>query len=469
MLLSSSTYFVFLIGIFLLYWPVARFRALSLAVVLFANYFFYAKWDLVYLFLIPAASTVDFFVGLGLGTFKYKTDRKVLLFISLMTNLGLLATLKYTPFLLENVAVLTGDPAPEWDWTFPLGISFYCFQSLTYTIDLYRRDAKATRSYLAYLCSVSFFPTILAGPITRVATLLPQLEKTPRTLTAEDGGRAVYLIGLGLMKKLLVADYLGGNLVNRVFDFPALYTGAEVLIGVYAYAFQLYFDFSGYTDVAIGSALLLGIKLPANFKMPYAAENIADFWRRWHITLSNWLRDYLFFSLPGHRSKIKAAVYVNLVVTMVLGGLWHGPAWTFVVWGLLHGFGLAAHRLWKAWRSDEEPSTEWWARGVRTVLTFHFVAFAWIFFRASSIENALGVIERIASLSFSLANVSGSLAVVLAIGAAGHFTPAPAEDRARNLFVQSPFFVQATAMALLLLAIHYVAATGAAPFIYTKF
>jgi D-alanyl-lipoteichoic acid acyltransferase DltB (MBOAT superfamily) len=372
------------------------------------------------------------------------------------------------PFFLDNYAALAGVERPEWHWSFPLGISFYCFQSLTYTLDLYRKDTKPTQSYLAYLSAVSFFPTTLAGPITRVATLLPQLEK-PKALSAEDGGRAIFRIGLGLMKKLLVADYLGTNFVNRVFDFPNLYSGTEVLVGVYAYALQLYFDFSGYTDIAIGSALLLGLKLPENFKMPYAAENIADFWRRWHITLSNWLRDYLYFSLPGLRSKVKVFTYANLVLTMVIGGLWHGPSWTFVIWGLLHGLALAITRYLQTLRGEAKPNPAWWAKWLRVFWTFQFVCFAWVFFRAASLQNAMEVLGRIFSGTVAFANVSAPILVIMTIAILGHYLPEAWFKRVDNLFVRSPFFVQAAAMALLLLAIHYVAAKDVAPFIYTKF
>src|SRR5262245_60400849 len=211
MVTSSSAYFIFLVGVFFLYWPVARLRALALGVILFANYFFYAKWDLFYLYLIPAASTCDFLIGLGLERSKTPALRRVLVSLSALLNLGILASFKYMPFFLENYARVSGRTAPEWHWTFPLGISFYAFQSLTYTIDVYRRDTKVTRSYLAYLTSVSFFPTILAGPITRVATLLPQFEKRDRTLSSADGGRALFLIALGITKKLLIADYLADN------------------------------------------------------------------------------------------------------------------------------------------------------------------------------------------------------------------------------------------------------------------
>jgi len=466
MVLSSSAYFIFLVAIFLLYWPVARNRSLALAVILLANYFFYAKWDLFYLALIPAASTCDFAIGLGLERSKSQPVRRILVWLSVILNLGILASFKYMPFFLDNYARLSGRPAPEWQWIFPLGISFYAFQSLTYTIDIYRRDAKATSSYLAYLASVSFFPTTLAGPITRVATLLPQFEKKDKTLSSAESGRAMFLIALGLTKKLLIADFLADNLVNRVFDLPKLYTGAETLIAVYAYALQLYYDFSGYTDIAIGSALLLGIKLPINFNMPYSAESIADFWRRWHISLSNWLRDYLYFSLPGLRSKFKIFTYLNLIITMVLGGLWHGASWNFVIWGALHGCGLAFTR---AVQGSTKTAVDGWRRIAHIVLTVNFVCFAWIFFRAPTLEAAGSILGRIGSLTVSFDNISAPVALVMAIAIIGHYSPIRWQDWAVNRFAATPFYAQAAALMLLAVALQYVAATGVAPFIYTKF
>jgi D-alanyl-lipoteichoic acid acyltransferase DltB (MBOAT superfamily) len=458
---------VFLLGIFFLYWPVSRFRALSLSLILFANYFFYAKWGLIYLFLIPAASTCDFLIGLALDRTAQAGVRGFLITASVLLNLALLGSFKYVPFVLENYSVLTGAAAAHWHWTGALGLSFYAFQSLTYTIDIYRRDLKPTRSLLAHLASVSFFPTTLAGPITRVGQLLPQWEK-PKVLSSEEGGRALFLIGTGLMKKLLIADYLAENLVNRVFDLPKLYSAFEVLIAVYAYALQLFYDVSGYTDVAIGSALLLGIKLPINFNSPYRAQNIADFWRRWHITLSNWLRDYLYFSLPGLRSRNKTWAYGGLVVTMLLGGLWHGASWTFVIWGLLHGIALAVQRAWQIWRGSSS-SPHWWARAARTFATVQFVCFAWIFFRAASFDSALAVLERLTSLTYSTGNVHAEYWIVLLLAALMHYAPAEWQKRCRDLYTTSPFYAQAAAMLLLVIAIEYVAQTGAAPFIYTKF
>ncbi len=464
MLLSSSTYFIFLVAVFALYWPVSRFRTATLAVVLFANYFFYAKWDLFYLALIPAVSSCDYVFGLGLQYSKNPLVRRILVTASVVMNVGMLASIKYVPFFLSSWSGITGRPAPEWHWTLPVSLSFYVFQALTYTIDLYRRDSKGTRSYLAHLAAVSFFPTTLAGPITRVSSLIDQFEK-PKKLDSADGGRALFLIGMGLVKKLLIADFLSATLVNRVFDFPNLYSGTETLVAVYAYALQIYYDFSGYTDIAIGSAMLLGIRLPVNFNRPYAAENVADFWRRWHITLSNWLRDYLYFSLPGKRGKVMP--YVNLFITMVIGGLWHGASWTFVIWGALHGLGLVVVRLWQTKMGTAKVTGFW--RYASIFLTFHFVTFAWIFFRATSLENAMLILARIGSLTVSAANLTGPLALILAIGILAHYVPKKWYEYSQQMFVKAPFYAQAVALAALVIGLQYVAQTGATPFIYNKF
>jgi D-alanyl-lipoteichoic acid acyltransferase DltB (MBOAT superfamily) len=452
MLLSSSAYFVFLAAIFFAFWLAARSRIAGLAVILFANYFFYAKWDLAYLALIPLASTADFLIGRALESFDRDGIRRLLVGFSIAINIGLIAALKYVPS----------------SWFLPLGVSFYAFQSLTYTIDIYRRDATACSSYLVYLCSASFFPTTLAGPITRLSSLTSQIGKR-RALLPADGATALFRIGLGLMKKLLIADYLAQHLIDRVFDTPNLYSGGEVLIAVYAYAFQLYYDFSGYTDIAIGSAQLLGIKLPANFHRPYIAENIADFWRRWHITLSNWLRDYLYFSLPGLRSRWKIFTYANLVITMVLGGLWHGPAATFVIWGLIHGVGLAGFRWLQVLRKNQRPTPHPALRLLCIAVTFNFVCLAWIFFRAQNVPTALDILARIASFTLTFSNVSPSFLFILSIAVLAHYTPERWYQLSLDLYIRTPYYVQGAALAVLAVAIQYVAATGAAPFIYTRF
>jgi D-alanyl-lipoteichoic acid acyltransferase DltB (MBOAT superfamily) len=452
--LSSATYFIFLTAIFFLYWPVARVRTLGLAVLLFANYFFYARWGIAYLVLIPAASTCDFLIGLGLQYFQNSFLRRLLVGLSLAVNLGLLVSLKF-------------QIGPARHWVLPLALSFYAFQALTYTLDLYRRDAKGTTSYLAHLAAVSFFPTTLAGPITRVSDLLIQFVKSPMLGTSESG-RALFLIGLGLVKKLLIADCLGDNLVNRIFDLPRLYSGFEVVVGVWAYALELYYDFSGYTDIAIGSALLLGIKLPSNFDMPYSAMNVTDFWRRWHISFSNWLRDYLYFSLPGLRSRWKIFAYLNLVITMMLGGLWHGVSWTFAIWGLLHGVALAVTRAWQTWRG-RRPAPALWKKVLCAFATSQFVCLTWIFFRAPDLNGALTVLSRIGSLTFATDNITPTIAGVMILATAGHFFPKKWFARLQDLYSAVPFYAQAAAMAAVVAVIESLMGRGAAPFVYSRF
>jgi D-alanyl-lipoteichoic acid acyltransferase DltB (MBOAT superfamily) len=461
MILSSPGYLAFLVAVYLLFWLCRANRLACLGLILLANYFFYAKWSLVYLGIIPVASSLDFCIAIALERAKHPFVRRALVTASVFMNIVLIASARYVPLLLGLAGAATHA-----GWTLPLSLSFYGFQAMTYTIDVYRRDARATRSLLAYLATVSFFPTTLAGPITRPAALLPQWEKN-RSLAPEEGGRALFLIGVGLMKKFLIADYLAEHLINRVFDLPKLYSGSEVLVGVYAYAFQIYYDFSGYTDIALGSALLLGIRLPVNFNQPYLAENIADFWRRWHISLSNWLRDYLYFSLPGKRTR--AMPYLNLIVTFAIGGIWHGANWNFGVWGLIHGVGLAVTRGWQAVRGKKKPSANLALRTMRILAAFHFVVLSWIFFRASSIATARDILSQIFSGTVEWSNITPEFVVVFSFAVAGHYMPKRWYERSQQAFVAVPFYAQAAALVLLALAIQYVAGTGAAPFIYSKF
>jgi D-alanyl-lipoteichoic acid acyltransferase DltB (MBOAT superfamily) len=392
--------------------------------------------------------------------FKNRVVRRALVSASIALNLGLLIGSRHMPWFLEHAGV------SQWDWIFPLGLSFYAFQALTYTIDLYRRDAEGTRSLLEHFTAVSFFPTILAGPITRVTDLAKQFSTTP-ALTRTDGGRAFFLIGMGLMKKTLIADYLGANFVNRVFDTPNLYSGAEALLAVYAYSLQIYFDFSGYTDIARGVALLLGIRLPVNFDRPYSSASVTEFWRRWHISFSNWLRDYLYFSLPGKRTAVMP--YLNLVIAMALGGLWHGVSWTFAVWGLLHGAALAFTRLWQSKRGRGRAPKSPLRHAMSVFFTYQFVCLTWVFFRASSLADATLLLNRIASLTFSLENVTWILAAVMVVSAAAMFVKKGLYTAASEAFARQPFFAQAAALAAVAVALQLLGGRGDAPFVYSRF
>ena len=458
---TSALYFAFIAAVFFAYWAATPSRILRLSVIAFANILFCARFGVFYAVLIPAAASVDFFVGLGLTHSSRPILRRMLLGVSLLMNLGLLIGSRHMGEILA-----WARPADHWDWIFPLGLSFYTFQALTYTIDLYRRDAEGTSSLLAHLASVSFFPTVLAGPITRVSDLANQFERKPQLLPA-DGGRAFFLIGLGLIKKFLIADYLAENLVNRVFDTPDLYSGFEALAGVFAYSLQLYYDFSGYTDIARGAGFLLGVKLPINFDRPYLSLDIGEFWRRWHISFSNWLRDYLFYALPGNRTKVMP--YINLVITMALGGLWHGVTWNFAIWGLLHGCGLAVARAWQTWRGRWRPPIPWQKQLAPVLATYIFVCFTWIFFRAATLDQAFSVMRRIASLTFSASNLSPEIAAVLAIAVAGCLVSRKMYSTVIDFFSARPVLVHAVVLALIAIAIESVGGRGSAPFVYSRF
>ncbi|MGB6723872.1 MAG: MBOAT family O-acyltransferase [Terracidiphilus sp.] len=455
MSLSSGPFFAFLAAVCLLYWLTAGSRRLRTGLLAAANLFFLAHYSLVYLAL-PLAALADFFVGLGLGRWQGKAPRRLLMGASLAVNLGLLASLKLVP-------IATGA---SWRWLLPLSLSFYCFQSLTYTIDLYLGEIEPERNALGYLAAALFFPSMTAGPIPRMGKLLKQIS-APFALSAEDGAQAMLLIGLGLIKKLLIADFLANNLVDRIFDTPALYSSGEILIGVYGYALQLFFDFSGYTDIARGAALLLGIELPENFRRPYLSVNVAEFWRRWHITFSFWLRDYLFDFFPKRRKYSVLSYSYAFLLTMMLGGLWHGISWNFLIWGALHGFALGLVFAWK--RRRAVPSPAWWAKLLGGLLTFHFVCFTWIFFRASTLGNALAILRGLGSLTWSMSNVTLPLAGVLLLAAVAHCLPPDWFDRTARVTAKTPFWVQGLAMAGLILLIQTLAGRGSAPFVYGNF
>ena len=410
----------------------------------------------IYLLLIPAAAT-DFFLARRMADpDRSLYERRMLLLGSHALNLGSLLAVKVSPLVGTR----------SWSWLLTLSLSFYCFQSLSYTIDVFRGEAKPGNNLLAYLASALFFPSLVAGPIPRQARLLKQIID-PFRLSTADAARALLLISVGLIKKLLLADYLAENLVDRVFDTPALYSGLENLVAVYGYALQLFMDFSGYTDMAMGVALLLGLQLPENFRRPYLAVNLAEFWRRWHISFSDWLRDYVFVSLPKSRIYVRLSYSAAFLVTFVLGGLWHGLSWNFLIWGVLHGAALSVVFLWRRYRKGARPSPLGQVGGA--LLTFHFVCFTWIFFRAANLPDAFAVIGRIASHSVSAENLSLSLAGILLLAAAVHCVPSETFTWGERWTARMPFWAQGLALAVVVLVIQSLAGRGAAPFVYGNF
>jgi len=439
------------------------------------SYGFYAAWDWRYLPLIFGSSTVDFFLARAVDREKRPTAKRALLLITVALNLGFLGFFKYWNFASENVRLLLAlaqGGAPPSVSAFrvllpPVGISFFTFESMSYVIDVYRGELKPHRSYFRYLLFVSFFPHLVAGPIVRPRDLLPQLERRP-VLTREDGGEALFLIAVGLVKKLVLSDQLAQNLVDRVFERPTSFSSLEVLAAVYGYAAQIYCDFSGYTDIAIGSALLLGVRFPKNFDAPYKAEDLADFWRRWHISLSTWLRDYLYIPLGGNRGA-GWKTYRNLMLTMLLGGLWHGASWTFVFWGFLHGLGLVVTRAYQRSPFRQPKTDRPWAKAFRVVATFHYVCLAWIFFRARTFADAWQILRQLALGTTFHPNLPPLVLGLLGVALASHYVPEGAYSALRARFTELPAPAQGALLFLVAVVLHEAASTTAVPFVYFQF
>jgi D-alanyl-lipoteichoic acid acyltransferase DltB (MBOAT superfamily) len=487
MLFNSSLYGLFLLGTLAVFWTLRRrsvARSLFLALASYGFYFYgtfdAAKsetvpfgavgWSVLCLGIIFVGSTLDFFIGRLLGKTESPGARKALLLVSVVYYLGVLAGFKYANFAVDSfhdLLALFGVEVATWHLrlVLPFGISFFTFETMSYTIDVYRRELPPCERYLDYLLFVCFFPHLVAGPIVRPRQMLPQLARTP-VANPDMQARGLWLIAVGLAKKIGIGDYLSLNLVGRVFDSPERYSSLECAVAVYAYAIQIYCDFSGYTDVAIGSAYLFGYELPPNFDAPYTATNLQDFWHRWHISLSSWLRDYLYVPLGGSRGA-PWKTYRNLMITMLLGGLWHGASWNFVIWGALHGVALAVTRVWQRRQGGGEGAVGW--APLKVFFTFQYVCFAWVFFRAPSFGHATLLLGRIAHGTLGHVNLAPRVVAVLAVGMVTHFVPNRWYLAARERFVQSPAFGQGVVLALAAYAIHSVASAKAEPFVYGQF
>lgn len=502
---------------------------IRLVYVILFSLFFYYKSSGIYFLLLLLSSVVDY----SLGYFMYREtrtlQRKIYLWFSVILNLTFLGYFKYTNFLIGNYNDVFDGGLSFYDVILPVGISFYTFQSISYIIEIYRKEITPTKTYVDYLFFVSFFPQLVAGPIVRAKDFLPQIY-SKLNITKDDVSYALFLIIGGLIKKTVISDYIALNFVDRVFESPDSYTAFENLMAAYGYTIQIYCDFSGYSDMAIGIALLLGFKLPTNFRTPYKSISITEFWRRWHISLSTWLKDFLYISVGGNRhgsfagflfpalfffglivwgityshiSNIPLIISitglvvftftfllskdrertmftnVNLMTTMLLGGLWHGPSLRFIIWGALHGIALAVHKIWKEFfpSSDENKKSVWGGATnlLSLLLTFHFVAFCWIFFRAKDFTIALNLIKNIGDITFAPEQwktiILGykNVFILMAIGYIWHFLPYSFTHQLRRSFTEMPLVVKAVILGLVYWLVFAAASAGPQPFIYFQF
>lgn len=499
----SLHYAIFFTAIFAAFWALRKQHLARTVLVVVASAWFYTRFDYgpthphigwLYLGILFCSATIDFALSHAIYAVDARPEavadpawgerrRKRLLLISVVYNLGVLAWFKYTNFGIDTARQVLGmvgvHVAPRTlAIVLPIGISFFTFETMSYTIDVYRRElvppqAGGGRSwgsaFLEYLLFISFFPHLVAGPIIRPKDMLPQLRKDPE-LDEDRASEGMFLVATGLLKKVIIADYLALNHVDRVFDRPEWFSAPEALAAVYGYALQIYCDFSGYTDIALGSALLLGIVLPKNFDSPYKSRSLQEFWHRWHISLSSWLRDYLYIPLGGSRGG-PWKTYRNLMITMLLGGLWHGASWNFVVWGALHGAALAATRIWQRAREErkEEASTAFSVNVLKGVLTFHYVCLAWIFFRADGFARARMMLRQIFFGGWHVTNLSRGVVMVIALGFVTHLVPDRAYDRARRWFVALPAPAQGALLFAIAIVLKKVASTQVVPFVYFQF
>ncbi len=464
-----------------------RNRILRNSFLFIASLFFYYKAGGYYFSLLLFSTIIDYSIGLLIGYSEKKTVKKLLLCCSLMINLGMLSYFKYSYFIADVISNISSENVGVINYVsiltnkifntsysidsiiLPVGISFFTFQTISYSIDVYRGRLEPVKNIIDFGFYVSFFPQLVAGPIVRAWEFIPQLKKR-YSLSEKWFWSAVWLIIGGLFKKIVISDYLSVNFVDRVFDAPMMYSGIELLFGAYAYALQIYCDFSGYTDIAIGVALILGFRLPENFNRPYMATSVTSFWRRWHISLSSWLRDYLYIPLGGNR-RGKFRQGINLLITMLLGGLWHGAGWLFILWGGLHGLALLIEKYLSDFIKMHRIRIP---KFIGFILTFHFIVFTWIIFRSPDIETFYIYIRRIKDAFFIYQNQDMFISYInilglLIFGYVIHWIPIELKRLIRINLIKTHLFIKLLLFITFCIIIYQFSLFDAKPFIYFRF
>lgn len=495
-LLFSSGLFLFLFLALTLVYMALR-KALTpriLFLTLFSYYFFYKSSGMYFLLLVLVTVT-DFYIAKGVSRLKEKADEqaererralgeekatphygraKGLLALSLAIDLGLLCYFKYTNFFAGMVTQMIGGNFQPWDIFLPVGISFYTFKTISCVVDVYRGKMKPMESLLDYAFYVSFFPTLLAGPIVRATDFAPQIRR-PLQISNQLFGMGVYFVLIGLAKKCIISDYIAQNFVDRIFDNPTLFSGGEVLLGLYGYTVQIYCDFSGYSDMAIGISALLGFTIPMNFNAPWKSDSVTDFWRRWHISLSSWIRDYVYIPLGGSR-KGTLRMYLNQMIAMVACGLWHGASLSFIVWGALHGALVCLHKFFSqtVLHHDRHYHPRGWRRFVAVFVTFHVVCLTWLLFRNATFEGTWVMLEQMFT-KFNpdvLPEVLLTYKYVFALmvfALVSHWIPDSWQDQLIKVFAKGGVALAAVAIAVVIFVIMQVKGSEVQPFIYFQF
>ena len=490
LLFTNGIFWVFF-GALIIYYQfnAQHIKARNYMLLAFSMYFYYLSSGYYFLLLV-FSTVVDYYIGKAIYDSDDQSRRKRLVALSVIVNLSVLCYFKYAYFFTDvfNSIFLTelrttnflaiaingwfGTEIDIFKIFLPVGISFYTFQTISYSVDIYRHDVEPVKNIFDFGFYVSFFPQLVAGPIVRASNFVPQIYQSYK-LSETEYSRGIYLILVGLVKKIFISDYISINFVDRVFAEPLTYSGFENLMATYGYALQIYCDFSGYTDIAIGVSLLLGFRLPLNFNSPYKADSITDFWRRWHISLSSWLRDYLYISMGGNR-KGRFKTYLFLMITMLLGGLWHGAHVRFIIWGALHGMALAIHKIWMEIFNTKYKKVSWQYNFFTSFLTFHFVCFCWIFFRANDMTIVQQVLLQISTafhpeLIFEILAGYKNVFLIMAFGYFIHWLPVDWKTNLQAQFRNIPDFAKATIIVFIALILFQLKNAESQPFIYFQF
>jgi len=537
LIFTQANFWIFFAVVYLIYAMVYNQKNLRSAYLFFISLLFYYKTSGFFIGILIFSTINDFFIGKGIYHSKSVIIKKILVTLSVIINLGTLCYFKYAYFFADSYNYLFNTEyevfnyLAQWanTWTstnyftidkiiLPVGISFYTFQTISYSVDIYRKQIKPLNSIIDFGFFVSFFPQLVAGPIVRASHFVPQIRKEIHITKAEFGA-ATYMILKGLIKKMLFADYIAANFMDRVFDVPEMFSGFTNIMAMIGYSLQIYGDFSGYTDIAIGLALLMGYKLPLNFNSPYKAIHCGDFWKRWHISLSSWLKDYLYIPIGGNRngsifsytfmliftflgvfayagfgigviatagmgllliitlfSKRLAWHFnrnVNIMITMLIGGLWHGASWKFVIWGGLNGLGVVAYKYWRK-ISPYENSNAWYALVWRILLTFTFITFTRIYFRGNSMDHINRFYKQIMTNmdwqnAFLVLWEYKLVFIVMIIGYVTHWLPYKTKDKIEDMFVESHIMIKAAVVMGVAIICYQTYAADFQPFIYFQF
>lgn len=473
LLFNTGLFLLLFVGLLLIYQLMRRWRSAKMLVVILFSLYFYYKSSAWCCLILLGVCFFDYFLGLWMQRTQNNTVRRLIVSLNVVANVGMLAYFKYLNLILDMISSFSGTSFDPLDIILPAGISFFTFRSISYIVDLYRHKLDACTNVLDYVFFLTFFPPLLAGPVVRAVDMLPQI-KANNPATRAMVGEGLFLIMSGLIKKVVIADYISGNFVDRVFENPSLYTGFENVMGTLGFTMQIYCDFSGYSDMAIGLALLLGYRFKANFDAPFKSQNPTEFWRRWHISLSMWLRDYLYIPLGGNR-KGKVRQHANLLTTMIVGGLWHGASLMYVLWGAYQGVLLCGHKIIsKAWPKTRVLHHQRVTRTINIFITFTLSVVGFAIFKCASIEHLRQMGTQIVTafhpeIALQFAKAYAMILTAIGVGYLMHFAPSSWTKFVIGKYISMPILLQAIILAVVLFIVIQTRSSDLVPFVYLQY